>query len=46
MGDNSGLQSGKSIIHTFATPGTYTVHVRVIYISGIEESDTITYVVR
>lgn len=45
MGDNSGEKSGKSILHEFATSGTYTIRVRVIYTSGIEESDTITYIV-
>lgn len=46
MGDGSGEQSGKSIIYEFATPGTYTIRVRVVYTSGIEESDSITYIVR
>ncbi len=46
MGDQSGLKTGKSVVHVFSTPGTYTVTVRVVYTSGVEESDTITYVVR
>lgn len=46
MGDGSGMKSGKSIILEFATAGTYTIKVRVQYTSGIEESDTITYVVQ
>lgn len=46
MGDGSGMKNGKNIIHEFATAGTYTVKVRVQYASGIEESDTISYVVQ
>lgn len=46
MGDGSGEKNGKSVIHEFTTPGTYTISVRVQYTSGIEESDSITYIVR
>ncbi len=46
MGDGSGMKNGKNIIHEFATAGTYTINVRVRYASGIEESDTISYVVQ
>jgi PKD repeat protein len=46
MGDGSGMKNGKNVIHEFATAGTYTINVRVRYASGIEESDTISYVVQ
>jgi PKD repeat protein len=46
MGDGSGMKNGKNIIHEFATAGTYSVKVRVQYASGIEESDTISYIVQ
>lgn len=46
MGDGSGQKTGKSIVYEFTTPGTYTIRVRVQYTSGIEESDSITYIVR
>jgi hypothetical protein len=46
MGDGSGEKNGKSIIYEFKNPGTYTIKVRVQYTSGIEESDSITYLVR
>jgi PKD repeat protein len=46
MGDGTGEKNGKSLIYQFTTPGTYTITVRVQYTSGIEESDSITYIVR
>lgn len=46
MGDGSGQKTGKSIVYEFTTPGIYTIRVRVQYTSGIEESDSITYIVR
>jgi PKD repeat protein len=46
MGDGSGTKNGKSIIHEFSSAGTYTIKVRVQYTSGIEESDTVTYIVK
>lgn len=46
MGDGLGQKTGKSIVHEFTTPGTYTIRVRVQYTSGIEESDSITYTVQ
>ncbi len=46
MGDGSGIKNGKSIVHEFSTPGTYTIKVSVQYASGIEETDTISYVVQ
>lgn len=46
MGDGSWQKNGNSLIHTFTSPGTYTIEVRVQYTSGIEETDSITYIVR
>lgn len=46
MGDGGGEKYGKSILHEFANPGTYTITVKVRYASGIIQSDTITYIVR
>ena len=46
MGDGSGVKNGKSVIHEYASEGTYTIKVRVQYASGIEESDSISYVVQ
>ena len=43
FGDGSGMMTGQDPIHTFADPGTYTVKVRVLYTSGIEETDSISY---
>lgn len=37
--------TGKSPIHEFADPGTYTIKVRVEYTTGIEESDSVSYIV-
>lgn len=45
FGDGSGIVTGKSPIHEFADPGTYTIKVRVEYATGIEESDSISYIV-
>ncbi len=46
MGDGTGYKTGKSLVYEFTSPGTYTILVRVQYTSGIEESDSITYIVR
>ncbi len=45
MGDGSGQKTGKTVVHEFRTSGTYTINVKVQYTSGIQESDTITYIV-
>ncbi len=46
FGDRTGIVNGKNPIHEFADPGTYTIKVRVEYASGIEETDSITYIVQ
>lgn len=46
MGDGTTQKIGKTIIYEFASPGTYTISVRVQYMSGVEESDSITYIVK
>lgn len=46
FGDRTGVIMGRSVLHEFADPGTYTIKVRVTYSTGIEETDTITYIVQ
>jgi len=46
FGDSSGIITGKSPVHEFSDPGTYIIKVRVEYTTGIEEADSITYIVR
>ncbi len=31
FGDNTGVQQGESMVHTFRTPGTYTITARAVY---------------
>lgn len=45
MGDGSDLKYGQSIIHEFASPGTFTIKVVVSYSTGIEESHSIIYTI-
>lgn len=45
FGDGTGVVTGKSPVHEFSDPGTYTIKVRVEYSTGIEESDSIKYIV-
>lgn len=46
FGDGSDVAYGRDVVHIFRTGGTYTINVKVEYASGIEESDTVTYIVK
>ncbi len=46
FGDGTDIAHGRDVVHVFRTGGTYTINVKVEYASGIEESDTITYIVK
>jgi hypothetical protein len=46
FGDNSPLEEGRSIIHTFQAAGIYTITARALYESGIEKSATLLYTVK
>ncbi len=46
FGDGSGIITGTAPVHEFRDPGTYTITVRVEYTTGIEETDSIKYIVQ
>jgi PKD repeat protein len=46
FGDNTPQWEWTSVVHTFRTPGTFSVTARAEYVSGVEKIETILYQVK